>query len=118
MKFLVDAQLPPRLATFLKGHGHHAVHVESLPHAVHTPDAEISTYADAEGSVVVTKDSDFRHSHTVFGSPAKLLLVATGNICNDDLLALFDNRLDEIVTGFVQASFIEVHREVLIIHGP
>ncbi|HET6562013.1 MAG TPA: DUF5615 family PIN-like protein [Marmoricola sp.] len=63
---------------------------------------------------MVTKDSDFRHSHTVSGSPAKLLLVATGNIRNDDLLALFDSRLDEIVTGFVPASFIEV----LIIHGP
>jgi predicted nuclease of predicted toxin-antitoxin system len=118
VKFLVDAQLPPQLATFLTAHGHDAVHVASLPHAVRTPDAEISAYADADGIAVVTKDSDFRHSHTVSGSPAKLLLVATGNIRNDDLLALFDHRLDEIATGFAHAGFIELHREVLIIHGP
>jgi predicted nuclease of predicted toxin-antitoxin system len=67
--------------------------------------------------VVVAKDSDFRHSHTVAGSPTRLLLVATGNVRNDDVLALFDSRLDEIATAFAEANFVELHREVLIIHG-
>jgi predicted nuclease of predicted toxin-antitoxin system len=42
VRFLIDAQLPPRLATFLTTRGHEAVHVESLPSNVLTPDAEIS----------------------------------------------------------------------------
>lgn len=117
MKFIVDAQLPPRLATFLTTKGHDAVHVETHPHDVRTSDAEISAFADAESRVVVTKDSDFRHSHTVSGSPARLLLVATGNIRNDDLIALFDSRIEAIATAFGEASFIELHRQVLIIHG-
>ena len=117
MRFLIDAQLPPRLARFLTARGLHAVHVESLPNSVFTSDAEISAYADAADTVAVTKDSDFRHAHTVAGSPARLLLVATGNIGNDDLLALFDSRLEEIATAFAEADFVELHREVLIIHG-
>ena len=31
MRFLVDAQLPPRLATWLTVEGHEALHVAALP---------------------------------------------------------------------------------------
>lgn len=117
MRFLVDAQLPPRLAAFLGSVGHDAIHVQSLVGGLRMPDAEISAAADDEGRIVVSKDADFRHSHTVSGTPVKLLLVVTGNIRNDDLVALFDDRIAEVETAFGGADFVELHRNVLIVHG-
>lgn len=117
MKFVVDAQLPPRLAQHLVSLGHDAVHVASLPGGESQPDPAIAEYADAEGGVVVTKDADFRHSHTVSKTPKRLLVVATGNIGNDELLALFEQRIAEIVTAFAGSVFVELHREVLVVHG-
>lgn len=117
MKFVVDAQLPPRLAKHLVSLGHDAVHVASLPGGESQPDPDIAAYADAEGRVVVTKDADFRHSHAVAKTPQQLLIVATGNIRNDELLALFEQRLAEIVTAFAGSVFVELHREVLVVHG-
>jgi len=117
VRFLVDAQLPPTLATFLADLGHDAIHVASLPGSVRTPDAEITSIADTEDRTVVTKDADFRHSHTVSGSPASLLLVSTGNIRNAELIDLFRARLEDIQTAFASASFVELHRDVLIVHA-
>jgi predicted nuclease of predicted toxin-antitoxin system len=117
VKFVVDAQLPPRLAKHLVSLGHDAMHVASLPGGESQPDPDIAAYADAEDRVVVTKDADFRHSHTVSRTPKKLLVVATGNIRNDELLALFEQRLAEIVTAFTGSVFVELHRDVLVVHG-
>ena len=117
MRFVVDAQLPPGLAKHLVSLGHDAVHVASLPGGESLPDPDIAAYADAEGRVVVTKDADFRHSHTVAKAPEQLLVVATGNIHNDELLALFEQRLAEIVTAFAGSVFVELHREILVVHG-
>lgn len=89
MRFLIDAQLPVRLARFLQHAGHDAVHPSALPAGNHTTDTRITEIADSEFRVVVTKDLDFRDGHLLTGSPRRLLVVATGNIGNDDLLALF-----------------------------
>jgi predicted nuclease of predicted toxin-antitoxin system len=86
VRFLLAAQLPPRLASYLTSVGHDAAHVQELPDGVRTSDPDIASSADAEHRVVITKDSRFRHSHLVTGAPARLLLVSTGNIGNDDLL--------------------------------
>lgn len=40
MRFLVDAQLPKRLAIWLAGAGHDAVHTLDLPHTNRTLDDE------------------------------------------------------------------------------
>lgn len=77
MKFLVDAQLPARLAEALREAGHDAVHTTDLPHGNRTSDAEITEVADGEHRVVVTKDRDFRDSHLLQRQPARLLVIAT-----------------------------------------
>jgi predicted RNA-binding Zn ribbon-like protein len=41
VKFLVDAQLPARLARLLNEHGYDAMHTSELPNANRTPDDEI-----------------------------------------------------------------------------
>ena len=66
---------------------------------------------------MVTKDADFRHSHTVSKTPRKLLLVATGNIRNDELFALFERRLGDIEAALSVSSFVELYRDVLVVHG-
>ena len=65
---------------------------------------------------MITKDVDFRHSHTVSGAPASLLLVSTGNVSNGELIELFGRRLGDIEQAFASASFVEL-RDVLIVHS-
>jgi predicted nuclease of predicted toxin-antitoxin system len=90
VNFLIDAQLPVRLARRLAEAGHDAIHSSELPDANRTTDANIAQRADAEDRVVVTKDRDFRDRQLLQTTPRRLLVVATGNISNNDLVALFD----------------------------
>lgn len=117
MKLLVDAQLPVRLVRQLVEAGHDVVHTAELPGGNRTPDLEIASRADAEGRVVVSKDRDFRDGHLLRGSPARLLVVATGNISNDDLLDLFAAHLDAIIDAFASSSFVELGPDSLVVHA-
>lgn len=115
MKFLVDAQLPARLCDFLIGCGHDAVHVSALPDG-NRSSAFIAKVADAEDRIVVTKDSDFRHSHLAANSPRRLLIVATGNTSNTELVNLFETRLDDLSNAFGGADLVELHPDLLVVH--
>lgn len=117
MKFLIDAQLPRKIVGYLGDRGHDAVHVASMPDGFVTPDAEITTAADAEGRVVVSKDADFVNTHLVSGKPAKLLVVRVGNSSNAELFRLLDRFLDQIVDAFDHAYYVELHRTLLVIHS-
>lgn len=116
MKFLVDAQLPARLAHLLTDAGHDAVHTSALPEGNRTTDPDIAALADAEDRVVVTKDRDFRDSHLLRRSPRQLLVVATGNITNDVLLALFDQHLYSITAALQEVRFVELEPDSLVVH--
>lgn len=48
--------------------------------------------------------------------PYKLLLITTGNIKNNELEALFLNHIPQLFTLFNQHSFIEISRDVIIVH--
>ncbi len=117
MKFLVDAQLPARLARHLSDAGHDACHTSDLPRGNASTDAEIAAAADAEDRVVVTKDRDFRDSHLLRSTPRRLLVVATGNIANDALLTLIDSNLVAICAALDEVRFIEVTADRLIVHN-
>lgn len=118
MKFLVDAQLPARLVTLLNDLGHDAIHTSSLPNGNRTTDREIAFVADDGGRVVVTKDADFRNGHLLTGSPTRLLVVATGNISNVDLLGLFVVRMAEIVEASTLNRYVELRHSAVIAHAP
>lgn len=118
MKFLVDAQLPARLARFLNDAGHDALHTSELPEGNRTTDARIAALADGESRVVVTKDRDFRDGHLLRGSPRRLLIVSTGNITNNVLLALFKANLDAIVGALAEADFVELGQGAMVVHVP
>lgn len=115
MKFLIDAQLPARLARRLNDAGHDAIHTLDLPDQNRTTDAEIAMLSDAEDRIVVSKDSDFRDSHLLSGTPARLLVVTTGNITNRDLFTLIDEHLDELVAAFQRARLVQFTTDDLLI---
>ena len=85
MKFLVDAQLPVRLARFLQASGYDTLHTRDLPQQNATSDTAINDISIEQGRVVVTKDTDFVDSFMTIQKPLKLLLVSTGNIRNSEL---------------------------------
>ncbi len=116
MRFLVDAQLPARLARLLTAADHDAIHTSELPNGNRTTDAEIASRADAEDRVVVTKDRDFRNSHLLRSTPRRLLIVGTANISNNELMARFDRFLDAIVASLNEVRFVELGPDQLIVH--
>ncbi len=59
MKFLIDAQLPVKLAKFLTSKGFIAIHTLELPNGNKTTDTEIIELSIRDSCIVVTKDSDF-----------------------------------------------------------
>lgn len=81
------------------------------PTATVTPDARINALAILEERVVVTKDSDFVDTFLLRRTPHKLLLIATGNASNKDLLRLFEDNLQMIVDALEAVDFIELDGE-------
>jgi len=116
MKFLVDAQLPRRLARELILARHDAVHTLDLSLRNRTPDDDICLLAASEGRVVVSKDSDFVTSFWLHHQPPKLLLVSTGNIDNDALIRLINLNLEALVVAFEKHDFIEISASAMTIH--
>jgi predicted nuclease of predicted toxin-antitoxin system len=122
VKWLIDAQMPRRLAYLLSERGEEAIHTLDLPDGNRTTDAAIMVIADRDGRIVVTKDSDFVASHRLVGHPRQLLLVATGNIANWNLEALFLSALPDLLAAFTEFNFVELHARnhltaLLVIHS-
>lgn len=117
MKLLVAAQLPRRLATHLQSLGHDALHTLDLPNGNRTTDTELNQLSLADQPILITKDADFVNSFLLQGQPFKLLLVATGNISNGELMSLFDQHLPALASVFVQAAFVELNHEGLVLHA-
>jgi predicted nuclease of predicted toxin-antitoxin system len=113
MKFLLDAHLPPGLCAVVQAAGHDAVHTLQLPAQNRTPDEFINELSAREQRVVVTKDTDFYHSHLLHGKPWKLLLVRTGNIRTRELKMLFERHLPAIAAALDQFSLVELDRQTV-----
>lgn len=116
MRFLVDAQLPVRLARWLQEKGHDVLHTRDLPTGNRTEDSDVNELSLREARVVVTKDTDFVDSFLLTRKPHKLLLVATGNIGNEDLEGLFQRNLEEIVSALDASDYVELGRDRLVVH--
>ena len=115
MNFRVDAQLPVRLADWLREAGHDARHALELPFGNRTPDSDIGAVAAREQRIVVTKDRDFVQSLVLTGEPA-LLLISTGNIANLDQETLLMEQLATIAQTFANHHFVELRRDALLLH--
>ncbi|ABB56564.1 DUF5615 family PIN-like protein [Synechococcus elongatus] len=116
MRFLIDAQLPIRLARLLREFGYDTIHTRELPAQNKTPDSTINLISLQDKRIVITKDSDFVNSFLASQKPYKLLLISTGNIKNSDLEALFVANLGAMVKLLDQHSYIEVSRDSITVH--
>jgi predicted nuclease of predicted toxin-antitoxin system len=101
----------------LRRAGHDAIHTLDLPAGSATPDRIINELSLQQQRVVITKDSDFYHSHLLQGSPWKLLLVRTGNIRSRDLKQLVERHLAQIVLALENNSLVELNRNEVRVIG-
>ena len=116
MKFLVDAQLPRRLALWLQQGGHDVIHTLDLAQQNRTPDVFLLALANKEQRALITKDTDFEITHELGQGPPKLLLITTGNIHNNELLGFFVRHEEALFRLLAQHTFIELSRSQLIVH--
>ena len=116
MKFLVDANLPYKLALSLINNGYDAIHTDNLPNKEQTSDYEIFEKAYLEDRIIITKDTDFLNSFIIHKKPKKLLLITTGNISIKYLAKLFENYFEAIVDLFGSYNYIEMTNEQIIVH--
>ena len=117
MKFLIDAQLPRRLALELSAAGHEAIHTLDLPQGNRTSDEDILSHAAQESRIVITKDSDFVTSFLLRRLPPKLLLISTGNISNDRLSELLRANLSQLESVLTENDFVELSSTAITIHS-
>ena len=115
MKFLVDAQLPVRLAKFLQANGYDTLHTRDLPQQNATSDSAINDISIEQGRVVITKDADFVDSFFTVQKPSKLLLVSR-NIRNSELEEIFKNNLSVLVGLLRNNDYVEINRQEIIVH--
>jgi predicted nuclease of predicted toxin-antitoxin system len=93
VKFLIDAQLPPMLAQWLRKAGHEAQHVQEVD-LRDADDATIRIYASRSRSILITKDRDF----TPEGETGiKVIWVRTGNIGTRALIARVESALPQLI---------------------
>jgi predicted nuclease of predicted toxin-antitoxin system len=88
MKFLVDENLPPRLAAWLNTLGHDALHARDLG-ATGAPDATLLAAARKSERVIITQDRDFDDA-----ASARVMRLCFGNAPTPVLLALLEPHLD------------------------
>ena len=109
MHWLIDAQVPARLARLLRERGEDAIHTRDLPDGNRSTDATLLAVAERDDRIIVTKDADFAISFRLQGRPRRLLLIATGNIANPALEALFLAALPDILAAFGGHGLVELH---------
>ncbi|MCF8152132.1 MAG: DUF5615 family PIN-like protein [Burkholderiaceae bacterium] len=98
MKLLVDNQLPEALAAYLSANGIESRHVRQFDLGA-VSDAEIWSFAKAEGFHLVTMDEDFQHLAARYGTPPQVVWVRLGNVRKLALLQSFSAVLPELRAG-------------------
>ena len=96
MKLVVDNQLPPKLAVYLRWRGHEAAHVNDLGLGA-ASDLDVWAHCVRERAVLVTKDEDFIFLANRPNDSGRLIWVRLGNCRNAALVEVFDRLLDDAV---------------------
>jgi predicted nuclease of predicted toxin-antitoxin system len=100
MKILVDNNLSPRLVWILDKFFTASKHVAQLNLDINTEDAEIWSYAKANGFAVLTKDNDFEAMSRLFGCPPKVIQLTCGNKPTLAIIQILDNN-KEVIAEFM-----------------
>jgi predicted nuclease of predicted toxin-antitoxin system len=81
---LIDQNLPPALAVWLRERGTEALHVGDIGLA-DRGDADVLAVARDKDYIIITKDGDY-----AFAGPPPVVWVRLGNVTRARLLAVFD----------------------------
>jgi predicted nuclease of predicted toxin-antitoxin system len=103
VNFLVDVNLPPRLARWLKSRGHEAEHLADL-HQLRATDTRVWNRGRRLRLVIVSKDNDFYDRSLLFGAPPQVLHVAVGNCSNARLFEILTSEWTDIETALSAGS--------------
>lgn len=115
LKFIVDTQLPPMLATYLQWKSVDAIHTSHFPNGYLLTDAEIGQIAVEESRIVVTKDADFPDAFFLKGPPPRVIHIKVGNMRNRELTAFLETRWELLYNLLLaDAGMVVVSRELLI----
>jgi predicted nuclease of predicted toxin-antitoxin system len=108
MKFVVDAQLPPMLARWLRQAGHEAQPVREIG-LREAEDFDIWRHALAAGAVIVTKDEDFVGLAQQMVSGPVVIWLRVGNTSNPALMEWLAPRWPQVLAQLAQGHrLIEV----------
>ena len=114
MKFIIDAQLPRRLSTFLIEKGFDSIHTLDLPKKNKTSDSEINKISLEQERILISKDSDFYNSYFQKVEPFKLIYLTTGNITTNELIGIFDKNYDKIFEEIQLNYVVEISKTSII----
>ncbi|HEY1752716.1 MAG TPA: DUF5615 family PIN-like protein [Caulobacteraceae bacterium] len=101
MRFLIDQQLPPALARWLRRSGHQAEHTDWLGLGV-SDDAVIWAYARQTNSIIVTKDADFASMRRRVDDP-QIIWLRIGNATTQEVISRIENSWTRTV-GYLEAG--------------
>lgn len=107
MRFLVDANLSPRLATLLASERHDAVAVRQVG-LVDATDNEIVDYAASNDRIVVSHDTDFGALLAFRGltKPSFILFRSSEPITPDEQAALITSNLDTFAEELERGAIV------------
>jgi len=108
VKFLIDANLPPRLCGWLQLRRHEAEHLFELD-LLDATDTEIWRRAEVENLVIVSKDVDFYDRAPVFGARPQVVHVSVGNCSNARLLEILVGEWNEIERALLAGIKIDLN---------
>jgi hypothetical protein len=104
VKFLIDAQLPARLAQFLNRGGHDAVHTAGLPDGNRSTDSQIAQRADTDG-----QHTSVTHTYTVTGASTTITAASSFNDpCKITIGRVYAVAVCSLVT--VNGAFVELDK--------
>lgn len=105
LRFLIDARLPPRLATWLVSRGHEAVHVFDVGLAS-AEDPDIWALAVSSHAVLVTKDEDFLTIRAMSAHGPSVVWLRIGNATNRALIDWFAKRFGSVLAALAAGQGI------------
>ncbi|MFT4277862.1 MAG: DUF5615 family PIN-like protein [Rhodopseudomonas sp.] len=98
LRFLIDAQLPPKLAATLRDVGYEVSHVAEIG-MLASSDKSIWNQAGKLNAALVTKDRDFLTIRAAAETGPTVVWVRAGNVGNRQLIASFVRALPAVVAA-------------------
>lgn len=95
MKLLFDQNLSPRLVTALADVYPESAHVQSFGMAEAT-DAAVLDFAQGNGFILVSKDSDFFDPQLIRGRSSKIVWIRRGNCATRDIEAILRRHAGDV----------------------